>query len=115
VSIVLHQWGTALVATASNPTDVTAGLTWGPPLSIPQFLAMATGDLNGDGQPEILGVYWTSGPSPDLVLAIYTVDPQTLAVTLANTVDLSGPLNNNFLRPNFGVSIRGARTKRVKS
>ena len=51
--------------------------------------AVAAGDFKGDGQSEIAGVNVL--PTGGLQLMIYTVDPQTLQITLAKSLVLTTP------------------------
>jgi hypothetical protein len=86
--------GTIVVATAADVNDLTAGLTLGPSakldvLSGARDTAIAAGDFNGDGQPEIAGLSKLSNGG--LKLAVYTVDPKTLAITPASSLVLTTP------------------------
>jgi hypothetical protein len=73
--------------------DLTQGVTFGPEwtstdLGLP-FSTLKTGDVNGDGFPEILSFNGTT-------LSVSTVDPKTFKLTLATTVSLP---NNGFVFP----------------
>ena len=90
--------GTIAVATAADVNNSAAGLTLGPSakldvLSGARDTAMAAGDFNGDGQPEIAGLSILSNGG--LKLVVYTVDPKTLAITPASSLVLTTPGANN--------------------
>ena len=82
------------VATATNPDSFAAGLTFGPATPVTpnaQVFAGGTpitvGDFNGDGRPDIALVTCPQSPCS---VQIFTVDPRTLAVSLASSLPLPG-------------------------
>jgi hypothetical protein len=72
------------------------------------LLAMAAGDFNGDGRKELAGLTVVPYDQPgggSLVLVIYTVDPQSLAVTTISKLPLTMPSNVNGSNPITRASI----------
>jgi hypothetical protein len=82
--------GTTVVATAGDVNNINAGssppLYYGPASKLDILADMTIGDFNGDGHPEIAGLVQL--PSGGLALVIYTVDPNTLAVSKAAQITL---------------------------
>ena len=81
------------IVKAVDPTDVSKGILVGPGVELDSSLlgdspGIAVGDFNGDGRPEI-AVSYTKYSEHDnantYVVAIYTVDRTTLALTLAGS------------------------------
>jgi FG-GAP-like repeat len=64
-------------------------LTFGPAASFDPLTSVATGDFNGDGQPEIAGLAIL--PTGGLKLVIYTVEPSSLSVTATSSLILTTP------------------------
>ncbi|HXJ81366.1 MAG TPA: VCBS repeat-containing protein [Candidatus Methylomirabilis sp.] len=85
--------GVLRVGTAVDVKQPSSGIKWpAPPLPTGPFLAMAAGDFNGDGQLDIAGAFYDTDAQIGR-LAIYTVDPTTLAVAQVSsiTVPSMGP------------------------
>ena len=82
---IAFHWGSTessgsgtMIGTAENLSNVDGGLRFGPQRTAgPAFLDMATGDVDGDGHPELVGLYHTA---TELRVVIRSVDPTTLAV-----------------------------------
>lgn len=86
------------IVKAVDPSDILKGLQFGPELLFQGPLGLfaaplstlRTGDVNGDGQPEILGFNGTA-------LSVAAVDPTTLAISVATRVSLpSGESMSTF-------------------
>src|SRR5207248_181366 len=90
------------VFTPNDINDISKGsrrgLLTGNPLN-----AIAAGDFNGDGRREIAGVNITSNGG--ITLAIYTVDPSSLAITQATSLVLTAPSDASAANPVTHVSL----------
>jgi hypothetical protein len=90
--------GTMVIATAGDVNNFNAGsappFNYGPAANLDWLSGMTTGDFNGDGRPEIAGLVYLGNGGVDL--AIYTVDPHTLAISRAARVNLLKPGQNNL-------------------
>jgi hypothetical protein len=78
---------------ANNPSV----LKFGPRAFLDPLKDMTAGDFNGDGQPEIAGLSLMENGG--LKLVIYSVDPESLAITSAsslvlNTTDAGSPITH---------------------
>lgn len=69
-----------------NNSQNNPAFNYGPTTPVDGLTDVITGDFNGDGQPEIAALL--SLPSGGLALAIYTVDPKTLAISKAAQITL---------------------------
>jgi FG-GAP-like repeat/PEP-CTERM motif len=83
--------GSIFVATAGDVNNIAAGrvppFNFGPISSADALFDITVGDFNGDGQPDIAGIFGLN--SGGIALAIYTVDPRTLTVSKAAQIPLS--------------------------
>lgn len=69
-----------IIGTATDGTKMYSNLRFGPEYfdaARPAYLDMKAGDLNGDGRPELIGLYHTA---TDLRVVVHTVDPSTLQI-----------------------------------
>ncbi len=79
---------TLQVFTPNDVNDISKGFRRGL-LDVDPLSAIAAGDFKGDGNREIAGL--TIPPTGGLKLEIFTVDPNSLAITLASSVALTTP------------------------
>jgi hypothetical protein len=86
--------GNIQIATAADVNNPSAGSSGpfklGPMTQLDKLTDMTAGDFKGDGQHEIAGLNFTAVDGIQLV--IYTVDPNSLAITPANSLVLTTPL-----------------------
>lgn len=86
--------GTVGIATAADVNNPWAGsngpFKLGPLATLDKLADMTAGDFKGDGQHEIAGMSFTVVDGVQLV--IYTVDPNSLAVTPASSLVFNTPL-----------------------
>ena len=74
--------------------DPSKGFKFGPvfaPSNQDAIRELTVGDFNGDGQPEIAELYVTADAM--LHLAIFTVDPETLAISQKTQADVAQQVN----------------------
>jgi len=69
-----------------NNSQNSPAFNYGPTTPVDGLVDVITGDFNGDGRPEIAALL--SLPSGGLALAIYSVDPKTLAISKAAQITL---------------------------
>ncbi len=69
--------------------------------------ALAIGDFKGDGHREIAGITINASGGP--AVAIYTVDPATLALTAATTQNLTPPADASAANPVTHISLARGR------
>ena len=76
-------------------------------LSTALLNALAIGDFKGDGHREVVGITINGSGGP--AVAIYTVDPVTLALTAATTLNLTPPSDASASNPVTHVSMARGR------
>jgi hypothetical protein len=90
--VLSYADGSVQVVTAGDVNNPNAGtyppFNVGPVSKLNVLFSMTVGDFNGDGRPEIAGVFPQNG---GLKLVIYTVDPKSLAITPASSILLPTP------------------------
>ena len=83
--------GIATAADVNNPSAGSSGpFKLGPYATLDRLADMTAGDFKGDGQHEIAGMSFTQVDGVQLV--IYTVDPNSLAITPASSLVFNTPL-----------------------
>jgi hypothetical protein len=83
--------GRLLVATPNDRNNFQGGFRQRITTSLDVLKDMAAGDFKGDGKREIAGLTTQGVPNGGLKLVVYTVDPQSLAVTPASSLTLKTP------------------------
>lgn len=105
VTGVMNGLNVILLARAADVNNISIQPTflYGPTTQIDPLTNITIGDFNGDGQPEIAGLL--TSPSGGIQLVIYTVDPNTLAVSKASQITLQKTLTfDSCCAPNFSIT-----------